>query len=59
MDDPAFLKGEPSVPRSCSIIVEELLNQVIEEGTDLGGGYCLQVLKDDSAKDDTGAAAAG
>lgn len=43
------------MPRSYSIIVEELLNQVIEEGTDLGGGNCLQVLKDNSAKDETGA----
>ena len=54
-DDPAFLKAEPSVPRSCSIIVEELLNQAIEEDTDLGGGNYLQVLKDDGAKDEAGA----
>lgn len=50
-DDPAFLRGEQSVPRSCSVIIEELLNQVIEEGTDLGDGNGLQALKGDGVNE--------
>lgn len=59
-DDPGFLKADQSVPRSCSIIIEELLNQLIEEDTDLGRGDRSRALGgDDSAAEEAGVLSKG